>query len=174
MTAISMSNASLPVCTGMLQHLSHVLAKGEANAKARKIDPSVLMQARLAPDMFALTRQVQIACDTSKNGLARLAGIDAPKFEDNETTFEQLQARIAKTLAFIATVPAAAIDGSEDREFTFPVGPEKKRTMNGLPYLTQWMLPNLYFHITTAYGILRHNGVDVGKLDYLLGADHTL
>jgi uncharacterized protein len=171
---ISMSNASLAVCTRMLQNLSHVLAKGEAHAKARNFEPQVLLQARLAPDMFALIRQVQIACDTSKNGLARLAGMEAPKFEDNETSFEQLQQRIAKTLQFIASVPASAIDGSEEKEFTFPVGPVKKRTMKGLPYLTQWMLPNLYFHITAAYAILRHNGVEVGKLDYLLGADHTL
>ena len=170
---ISMSNASLPVCTRMLQNLSHVLAKGESHAKARNFDPQVLLQARLAPDMFALTRQVQIACDTSKNGLARLAGIEAPKFEDNETSFEQLQQRITNTLAFIASVPADALDGCEEKEITFPVGPVKKRTMKGQPYLTQWMLPNLYFHITAAYAILRHNGVDVGKLDYLLGAEQS-
>ena len=166
---ISMSNVGIATCTRMLNNLHHILGKGAAFASARKIDPQVLTSDRLAPDMFALTRQVQIACDAAKNGLARLAGIEAPKFDDHEASFEDLQARIQKTLAFIATVPAEKIDGGEDREITFPAGPDKTRTLNGHAYLTHWMLPNLYFHVTTAYAILRHNGVDVGKLDYLLG-----
>jgi hypothetical protein len=111
-----------------------------------------------------------IACDAVKNGVARLSGIEAPKFEDTETTLAQLQERIQKTLAFIATVPASALDGTEDKEITFPAGPGKTRTLSGQAYLCHWMLPNLYFHITTAYTILRHNGVDVGKIDYLMGA----
>ena len=167
---ISMSNTSIGICRKMLGNLSHILAKGEASATARKIDPLVLTSDRLAPDMFPLTRQVQIACDASKNGLARLAGIEPPKFDDTEKTFAELQERIAKTIAFIDSVNPAQIDGSEDKEITFPAGPERKLTMKGHAYLTTWMLPNLFFHVTTAYAILRHNGVDVGKMDYLQGA----
>ncbi|PUE47127.1 hypothetical protein B9Z47_12595 [Limnohabitans sp. 2KL-1] len=166
---LSMSSASVPVCTRMLTNLSHILSKAEQFVDAKKIDPTALTGYRLAPDMFPFTRQVLIACDAAKNGVARLAGIDAPKFDDTETTFTQLQERIQKTLAFIATVPAAALDGTEDKEITFPAGPGKTRTMKGQDYLMGWMLPNLFFHITTAYSILRHNGVDVGKVDYLLG-----
>lgn len=167
---IDMANASLPVCQRMLGNLSHLLAKGEAFALARKIDPMVLSGDRLAPDMFPLYRQVIIACDAAKNGVARIAGIEAPKFEDTETSFEQLQQRIRKTLDFLASVQAGQLNGREDVEVTFPAGPGKTRTMTGYAYLTSWMLPNLYFHITTAYNILRHNGVDVGKVDYLAGA----
>lgn len=167
---LSMSSASLPACTRMLTNLSHILSKAEQFVEAKKIDPTALTTYRLAPDMFPFTRQVQIACDAAKNGVARLSGVEAPKFDDTETSFEQLQERIRKTLAFIATVPAAAIDGTEEKEFTFPAGPGKTRTMKGQDYLNHWMLPNLYFHITTAYTILRHNGVDVGKVDYLMGA----
>ena len=168
---ISISSVSIATCTRMLNNLHHILGQGAAFAAERKIDPLVLTGDRLAPDMFALTRQVQIACDAAKNGLARMAGIEAPKFEDNERSFEELQARIQKTLAFIATVPAEKLDGCEDREITFPAGPDKTRTLSGHAYLVHWMLPNLYFHITTTYAILRHNGVAVGKLDYLLGED---
>lgn len=167
---LSMSSASLPACTRMLTNLSHILAKAEQFVEAKKIDPTALTTYRLAPDMFPFTRQVLIACDAAKNGVARLSGVEAPKFDDTETSFEQLQERIRKTLAFIATVPAAAIDGTEEKEFTFPAGPGKTRTMKGQDYLNHWMLPNLYFHITTAYTILRHNGVEVGKVDYLMGA----
>ena len=167
---LSMSRASLPVCTRMLTNLSHILAKAEQFVEAKKIDPTALTTYRLAPDMFPFTRQVLISCDAAKNGVARLSGVEAPKFEDNETTLAQLQERIQKTLAFIATVPAAALDGTEDKEITFPAGPGKPRTLSGQDYLCHWMLPNLYFHITTAYTILRHNGVEVGKIDYLLGA----
>ena len=167
---ISMYSAAVPVCQSMLRNLSHLLEKGQAYAVAKKCDESALTQFRLAPDMFAFTRQVLIACDAAKNGVARLAGIEAPKFADDEKTFAELKLRIQKTLDFLATVEAASVDGSEDKEITFPAGPDVKRTMRGQQYLTQWMLPNLYFHITTAYNILRHNSVDVGKLDYLLGA----
>ena len=156
---ISMSNASLPVCTRMLTNLSHIVAKAEQFVEAKKIDPTALTTYRLAPDMFTFTRQVLIACDAVKNGVARLSGLEAPKFDDTETT-----------LASVATVPAAAPDGTEDKEITFPAGPGKPRTLKGQDYLTGWMLPNMYFHITTAYNILRHNGVEVGKIDYLLGA----
>jgi hypothetical protein len=154
-----------------LNALSGLLDKAAASAQARKIDPLVLTSARLAPDMFALARQVQISCDVAKNGFARLGGVDAPKFEDTETTFAELQARIAKTIDFLQSVKAESLAGSEDKVVSFPAGPERVLKMKGDAYLTQWMLPNLYFHTVTAYNILRHNGVDVGKMDYLKGAD---
>jgi hypothetical protein len=166
---ISMSSASLPICRTMLHNLSHILDKGLAHAQARKIDPQVFATDRLAPDMLPFTRQIQIACDAAKNGVARLSGMEAPRFEDNETTFEDLKARIAKTLAWLETVPADKLDGSEGKDITFPVGREATRTMKGEAYLKHWMLPNLFFHVTTAYAILRHNGVDLGKADYLVG-----
>jgi hypothetical protein len=167
--AMSMYAASVPVFQHMLRNLSHVLGKGEANAQARKFDPSVLATARLAPDMLPLTRQVLIACDGAKNGVARIAGVEAPKFEDNEASFAELQARIQKTLALLETVPAAKVDGTEDKEITFPVGRDSTKTMKAQAYLTTWVLPNFFFHVTTAYAILRHNGVDLGKTDYLTG-----
>jgi hypothetical protein len=167
---ISMSSASLPVCTRMLTNLSHILSKAEQFADAKKIDPAALTTYRLSPDMLPFTRQILIACDAVKNGVARLSGVEAPKFDDTETTLGQLKERIQKTLDFIATVPAAALDGTEDKEITFPAGPGKTRTLKGQDYLNGWMMPNMYFHITTAYAILRHNGVEVGKIDYLLGA----
>jgi hypothetical protein len=167
---ISMSSASLPVCTRMLTNLSHILSKAEQFADAKKIDPAALTTYRLSPDMLPFTRQILIACDAVKNGVARLSCVEAPKFDDTETTLGQLKERIQKTLDFIATVPAAALDGTEDKEITFPAGPGKTRTLKGQDYLNGWMMPNMYFHITTAYAILRHNGVEVGKIDYLLGA----
>jgi uncharacterized protein len=168
--AISMSSASLPIFRTMLGNLSHFLDKGLAHAQARKFDPQVLVNYRLAPDMLPFNRQIQIACDAAKNGVARLSGVEAPKFEDNETTFEELRARIAKTVAWLETVPAAKLDGSEDKDITFPVGREATRTMKGEAYLKHWALPNFFFHVTTAYAILRHNGVELGKSDYLIGA----
>lgn len=166
---ISMSATALGVSRRMLGNLDHILALGEAHAAARKIDPLVLTGDRLAPDMFPLRRQVQIACDAVKNGLARIAGVEAPKFEDTETGFEELRARIRKTLAFVDTVPAERLDGTEDKEIIFPVGRDSTRKLGGFDYLSLWMLPNLFFHVTTTYNILRHNGVEVGKADYLLG-----
>ena len=167
---ITLSSASLPVFQTALSNLLHCLNKAEANAAARKFDPNVLFAARLAPDMLPFASQIRIACDAAKNGTARLAGIEAPKFDDNETTFAELQARITKTLDRLATVPASAIDGREDADITFPVGRDKTRTMTGEAYLKHWALPNLFFHVTTAYALLRHNGVDLGKADYLAGA----
>jgi uncharacterized protein len=167
--AMSMYTASVPVFQHMLRNLSHILDKGEANAQARKFDSAVLAVSRLAPDMLPFTRQVLIACDAAKNGLARISGVEAPKFEDNEATFAELKARIDKTLDFLATVPAAKLDGTEDKEVSFPVR-DKTMTMTAQAYLTTWVLPNFFFHVTTAYAILRHNGVDLGKADYLAGS----
>ena len=129
----------------------------------------MLLGSRLSPDMFPLLRQVQIAADQAKNGGARLAGVEAPRFEDNETTFDQLKARIAKTLAYVKTLDAKAIDGSADREITFPLGPTNKGHMKGDDYLDHFVLPNFYFHLAAAYAILRHCGVDIGKRDFLGG-----
>jgi uncharacterized protein len=168
--AMSMYAASVPVFQHMLGNLSHLLDKGEASAQARGFDPSVLTTYRLAPDMLAFTRQVLIACDAAKLCVARISGVEAPKFEDQETTFAELKGRIRKTLDYLQSVPASALDGSEDKEITFPVGRDKTRTMTAQAYLTTWALPNFFFHITTTYAILRHNGVDVGKADYLVGA----
>ena len=168
--AISMSSASLPIFRTMLGNLSHLLEKGQAHAQARKFDPQVLVSYRLAPDMLPLSRQVQIACDAAKNGVARISGVEAPRFEDNETTFEELRARIAKTLAWLDTVPPAKLDGTEDKDITFPVGRESTRTMKAEAYLKHWAMANFHFHITMAYAILRNNGVDLGKADYLAGA----
>jgi hypothetical protein len=167
---ISMSSASLPVFKTMLANLSHILDKGEAHAQARKFDPTVLLQYRLAPDMLPFTRQVLIACDGPKNGIARISGVEAPKFDDTESTFPELKARIQKTLDYLSSVPNDRIDGTEDKEITFPVGRENTRTMKGEAYLKHWVLANFHFHITMAYAILRHNGVELGKADYLAGA----
>jgi hypothetical protein len=166
----SMYSASIPVFQHMLRNLSHLLDKAVANAEVRKFDPSVLVNFRLAPDMLPFSKQIQIACDAAKLAVARIGGIDAPKFEDTETSFADLKARIQKTLDFLASVPAAKLEGTESREVTFPVGRDKTRTMTGEAYLTTWALPNFFFHVTTAYAILRHNGVDLGKADYLAGA----
>jgi uncharacterized protein len=169
--SISMSSASVPIFRSMLSHLDHFLAKAALHATAKKFDAGNLLSSRLAPDMLPLTRQVLIACDASKFCVARLAGVDAPKFDDTESTIEQLRERIAKTQAFIAGVAASAIDGCEDKEITFPVGRDgTTRTMKGEDYLKHWALPNFYFHVTTAYALLRHNGVELGKMDYLAGA----
>lgn len=167
--ALTLYSATVPVFQHMLKNLGHILDKGEQHAQARKIDPTALTTFRLAPDMLPFTRQVLIACDAAKNGTARVSGVEAPKFEDKEATFGELKERIRKTLDYLATVPADALDGKEDKEVTFPVGPDKTRTMTGQAYLTTWVLPNLFFHITTAYAILRHNGVELGKRDYLAG-----
>ena len=163
---ISMFEASVPPIIHALKNLSAILQKGAAHAEARKIDPAVLVNARLFPDMFPLSRQIQIATDQGKGGPARLAGMEPPKFEDIETTFPDLIARIDRTVSFIESLRREQIDGSEDREITLVAG---ARTLNfiGLPYLTNFVLPNLYFHSTTAYNILRHNGVEIGKMDFL-------
>ncbi|HEY6256065.1 MAG TPA: DUF1993 domain-containing protein [Xanthobacteraceae bacterium] len=165
--SFSMSKASLPALEMGLTALSGVLDKAQAFATAKKVDPSVLLNTRLAPDMFAFTRQVQIASDLAKNGMARLAGVEPPRYEDNETTIDQLKARTAKTVAFLKTLDTKKIDAASDNEITFPLGPNNKGHMKGEDYLNHFVLPNVYFHLTAAYAILRHCGVEVGKQDYL-------
>jgi len=168
--AMSMYGASVPVFQHMLRNLVHILDRGEASAQARGFDPAALTTYRLAPDMLPFTRQVLIACDAAKLCVARISGVEAPKFDDKEATFPELKERINKTLAYLETVPASAIDGKEDKEITFQVGRDKTRTLSAQAYLTTWALPNFFFHVTTTYAILRHNGVDLGKADYLAGA----
>jgi uncharacterized protein len=165
--SLSMSQAAVPVFEIGLNALSVVLDKAEAYAAAKKIDPTVLLRSRLSPDMFDLVRQVQVATDLAKNGSARLAGVEAPRYEDNETTIEQLKARLAKTVAYLNTLDRKQIDSSADRQITFPLGPTVKGHMKGDDYLNHFMLPNFYFHLTAAYAILRHCGVDIGKRDFL-------
>ena len=164
---MSMSAASIPVFEIGLNALSAILDKAAAYAEAKKIEPTVLANMRLFPDMFALTRQVQIACDQAKNGSARLADVEPPRYEDDEKTLGELKARIAKTLAYLKTLDAKQIDASTDREITLPLGPSKKGHMKGADYLNHFALPNFYFHLTTAYDILRHGGVEIGKFDFL-------
>ena len=168
---ISMSSASAPILKSMLSNLDYFLVKAQAHAEAKKYDSANLLAARLAPDMLPLTRQVLIACDASKFGISRLAGVEAPKFDDTESTVEQLRERIAKTITFIDSVAAEKIDGTEDKDITFPIGRDgSTRTMKGEAYLKHWVIPNMFFHVTTAYALLRHNGVELGKTDFLMGA----
>ena len=166
--AMSMYQASIPQFVKMLTNLSNILKKGEAFAKEKNIDGAVLVNDRLAPDMFPLSKQVQIACDQVKNGMARLASVEPPKFDDHESTFEQLQERIAKTIAFAKTITPAQLEGSETKEIKFSIK-EWNFEFVGQQYLLTWIIPNFYFHVTTAYDILRHNGVEIGKSDYLGG-----
>ena len=163
---ISMYRVSVPVLARALRNLATVLRKGEAHASARNVDPTVLLGYRLAPDMFALTRQVQIATDTAKGCVARLAGVDVPVYEDNETTFAQLLDRVERTVAFIEGFQPAQIDGTEDKSVTLKMR-TGEMTFQGLPYLLEFVLPNVYFHGTAAYAILRHCGVELGKKDFL-------
>ena len=164
---LSMYQASVPVFQQMLGGLSAVLAKAEAHATARKIDPVVWLQARLYPDMFALLRQVQVACDFAKSVSARLAGVEVPAFEDKEENFAELQARIAKTLAFVDSLEASQIEGSETRQIVTQAGTPKEKIFTGQSYLFNYGLPHFFFHVSTAYAVLRHNGVEVGKKDYI-------
>lgn len=162
---LSVYDLTVPQYKLTLKALKKVLHKGKTFADTKKIDMSVLFQSRLAADMFPLGRQIQIVCDGAKFGVARLTGLEAPKFEDNEKTFEEFTARIDKTIAFLETVKAEQFQGYESKKITFPWHPGK--WMDGKTYLVQHSLPNFYFHLTTAYDILRHIGVDLGKSDYL-------
>jgi len=164
---LTMVDASILPLTRTLANLAAVLAKGQAEAEARGVDPAVLLQSRLYPDMFPLARQVQIASDIARRGIARLAGSEAPAMEDSETTFPELIARLQQSIGYIQSVPAADLIGSEDREISVPIGKDRTITMQGWPFLSTFVLPNVYFHVTTAYNILRHNGVVLGKRDFL-------
>ena len=163
---INMYNASVPVLKHTLTALSAILDKGEAHCTAKKIEPSVMLGTRLIPDMLPLIRQVQIACDMAKGGGARLAGVEVPNYSDTETNFAELKARIAKTIAFLDTLKPDQFKGSEERDIKMKAGPQDMH-FKGQPYLTGFVLPNVYFHATTAYAILRQNGADIGKFDFL-------
>ena len=163
---ISMYQASIPVFIRGLENLSHILEKGAAHAEAKKVDPTVFITSRLYPDMFALARQVQIASDTAKGAAARLSGVENPSFADTESTFPELQERIAKTIAFLNSVKPEQIDGNDDKPVVLPTRSRGDIHFTAQNYLLQQALPNFFFHVTTAYGILRHNGVELGKWDF--------
>lgn len=165
---LSMYQASIPGFIHALTSLSKILEKAAAHAEARKIDPVVFLQARLAPDMLPLPRQIQIATDGVKGCAARLAGVEGPRYEDNEAGFPELQERLAKTIAFLRTIQAEQVDGTEEKEVHLKFGPVEFN-YKGQDYLFNFVIPNLYFHMTTAYAILRHNGVEIGKKDFLGG-----
>lgn len=164
--SISMYQASVPRFVNILNNLSGILDKAQAHVDEKKIAPEALTTFRLFPNMFPMTRQVQIACDTAKAAVARLAGVDIPKHEDTEQTIAELKARIAKTVAFVQSIRPEQLDGTEDKDITLTRG-EKSTTYKGMQFLLGHALPNFYFHVTTAYNILRHNGVAIGKRDYL-------
>jgi hypothetical protein len=159
--------ASIPVFSQMLKALKDVLNKAEAHAAAKKIEPDALLQARLFPDMFPLFRQVQIATDFAKGASLRLGGADVPAYEDNEKSFADLQSRLDKTLALLGQLSPSQIDGSETREIVLRPGTPKEQRFNGQDYLLKFAVPQFFFHVTTAYAILRHNGVEIGKKDYM-------
>ena len=163
---ISMYQASVPLMAKMLTNLKEILKKAAAHAKAKKIEESALLNARLYPDMFVFTRQVQIACDFARGTAARLAGQEPPAYEENEQSFAELISRIDRSLDYLATLKPQQIDGSETREIVRPVRGEPKK-FTGINYLFQNALPNFFFHVTTAYAILRHNGIEIGKYDYI-------
>jgi len=165
---ISMYQITVPVFKRTLNNLTAILNKAAAHAEARKIDPAVFISSRLAPDMLPLARQVQIATDAVKGCAARLAGVDIPSFADTEATFPELVERVAKTQAFLDGISAAQLEGSEDRTVTLQIRGNDVQ-FKGMAYLQGFVLPNLYFHVTTTYAILRHNGVELGKMDYLGG-----
>lgn len=164
---ISLYAASIPVFKQMLNSLSEILHKSEAHAMAKSIDANALLQARLFPDMFPLIRQVQIAADFSRGVSARLAGVEVPKFDDDQQSFADLQELLGKTLDFIDSFSPEQIDGHEDREIITRPGTPKEKRFSGQAYLLSYGLPQFFFHVTTAYAILRHNGVEVGKRDYM-------
>ncbi|MEZ5955931.1 MAG: DUF1993 domain-containing protein [Hyphomonadaceae bacterium] len=168
MAKLSMHAVSAPIFVRNLNNLSSMLSKAEQQAKAKGYDPAVLLNARLAPDMFALTRQVQIATDHAKGCVARLAGQQIEAIEDTETTFADLQARIKKVLGIVESYKPEQFDGSEAREITIKI-PNMELKFSGIDYVNQWAMPNFYFHVTMAYAIMRHNGIDLGKKDFLIG-----
>ena len=163
---ISMYQASVPRIANMLTNLDHLLSKAQAHVDTKKLNEAALTQFRLYPDMFPLTRQVQIACDTAKGVIGRLSGTDIPAYEDNEVTIADLKQRVAKTMAYVESFSAAQIDGSEDKDIVTKRG-DVETHYKGMQFLLNHAMPNIYFHVTTVYAILRHNGVELGKRDYL-------
>ncbi len=168
MSKFTLHAAAAPTFTRMLRNLDQILEKAEAHAKAKNIDPSVFLNARLAPDMHPLTRQVQMACDGPKGAMARLAGKMPEAHADTETSFAELHARIARVLDIVNSFSVADLEGAETREIVINI-PNMELKFSGADYLNTWVLPNFYFHVTTAYAILRHNGVELGKRDFLMG-----
>lgn len=164
--SMSMYQASAPVFTKMLTNLAAILDKAQAHAEAKKFDPTVLLDARLAPDMLPFTKQIHIATDFARGCVARLAGDEPPKFDDNERSLAELKARIERAIAAIREYGPARIDGTENREITIKMGGQP-RTFTGQKYLQEIVLPNFFFHVTTAYSLLRHNGVEIGKRDFV-------
>lgn len=164
---ISMYQASVPQLTRAMKNLAAILEKGAAHAEAKSIEPTVLINSRLYPDMFPLVKQVQIVSDIARRGVAKLAGSEAPAMEDTETTFPELIDRLEKSIAYLETFSAEQIDNTEEKKITIPAGKDETITFKGWTFVSFFMLPNIHFHTTTAYDILRHNGVEVGKLDYL-------
>mgnify|MGYP006289656303 CR=1 FL=1 len=163
---ISMYHACIPLLTKMLGNLETIVDKAIAHAAARKIDDAAFVEARLFPDMFTFARQIRIATDMAKGAGARLAGIDIPKFDDNEKTLPELKARLRKAIDFLKTLTPSQIDGSENKTISFTAG-GNSLTFKGMDYLQSWVLPNFFFHVTTAYNLLRHGGVQIGKMDFL-------
>ena len=170
---LNMYQVTAPTFMHMLTNLEAVLKKGEAHALAKKIDPSVLLSARLSPDMFSLVRQVQIASDQAKGCLSRLAGTEPPKFEDNEQSFAELYARIQKTIAHLKSFKPEQLDGSDGKKIELKQRDGSSRHFQGLNYVLDSVFPNFFFHVTTAYDILRHNGVELGKMDFLGDHEHV-
>ena len=164
--SITMYSASVPVFVRMLGNLVNWLDKAEAHATAKKFEPSVYLGTRFAPDMLPFTSQIQIACDMAKFGISRLAGVDAPKFDDKEASLAELRDRARATIEFIQSVPAAKIDGTDDKDITIPRR-DGTMTLKGEVYLKHFVMPNVYFHLTNTYTLLRHNGVELGKMDFL-------
>jgi hypothetical protein len=169
--AITLYSASVPVFIQYLGNLRHLIQKAEEDVLARQYDEQALVDFRLAPDMFPFRVQICIACDAAKLCASRISGLEAPKYENTENTLAELIGRIDKTVEWLHTVPSDRIEGQEFKEITFTAGKGTTRTMLAEDYVKTWALPNMFFHITTAYAILRHNGVDVGKIDYLIGAE---
>lgn len=168
--SLSMYTASVPVFTRILTNIETLLGKASSWAEERKIDPNALLLSRLAPDMYTFTRQIQIASDMAKGTCARLAGVEPPKFEDNEASFAQLISRVARTREFLATLTPAQFEGAASRQISFKVGPpnnQRQMEFVGSAYLLDWGLPNVYFHYSMVYALLRHNGLAIGKMDYL-------
>jgi hypothetical protein len=165
--SLSMHAASVPIFVRMLGNLLNWLDRAEAHAQAKKFDPANYLGLRLAPDMLPFTRQIQIATDTAKGCVARLSGLEVPKWDDNEASFEELRARIRRTIDYVQSFAVEKIDGSEGREIVLPMRQGDPLRFTGEAYLKHWVLPNFFFHVTTAYALLRHAGVDLGKADYL-------